>query len=137
MPAGVVNVSLVTPAALDRHVLPQLLPAAWRGQALVAWQRPPAAATPPSSTTTAPPSQPSEPPPPPQQPQQHQEGAGQAHGWQLPVGWLRDLWAFLCQLEDPEAVLQLSSWPVLPVQGGWLASLTPHSKVRGHAALSS
>ncbi|EFJ44918.1 hypothetical protein VOLCADRAFT_118510 [Volvox carteri f. nagariensis] len=101
------NVQRLSPALLDSTLLSLLLPPSWQGAVE------------------------------PQQPQQPQQQVPVQDPQSPPVllpppspgptaEWIRALWAWLANRED---VLQLASWPVLPIQGGRLGTLQEKSLV--------
>mgnify|MGYP001807189984 CR=1 FL=1 len=130
----------LTPGLLDSTLLPLLLPPAWQGAAEVEWAPPaPAAAT---AATAAGGTDPVA-------AALQATGAGAAAaagvsdgGAEVPATlaaapqqqqqpsqeWVRLLWRWLAERPD---VLELATWPVLPIQGGRLGMLQSKSLVRG------
>ncbi|GIL85239.1 hypothetical protein Vretifemale_13847, partial [Volvox reticuliferus] len=122
------NVQHLSPSLLDSTLLPLLLPPSWKGADEVEWG---------PLLQPALQQQPHQPVPSarhgdPQLQQQQQQSsiaatAATAAAQQGPtVEWIRALWAWLASRED---VLQLASWPVLPIQGGRLRRLQDKSLV--------
>eukprot|EP00198_Chlamydomonas_reinhardtii_P000860 XP_001690195.1 predicted protein [Chlamydomonas reinhardtii] len=135
---GLFNVQRLTPGLLDSTLLPLLLPPAWQGAAEVEWAPPaPAAAT---AATAAGGTDPVA-------AALQATGAGAAAaagvsdgGAEVPATlaaapqqqqqpsqeWVRLLWRWLAERPD---VLELATWPVLPIQGGRLGMLQSKSLV--------
>ncbi|GLI60510.1 hypothetical protein VaNZ11_002673 [Volvox africanus] len=134
------NVQHLSPGLLDTTLLPLLLPPSWRGADEVEWSpllQPTLQQQ--QRQQSVPPVTDDAPQPPPQQQQQQQSGtaataaiaATAATAATVPrqgptAEWVRALWSWLASRED---VLQLASWPVLPIQGGRLGRLQDKSLV--------
>lgn len=132
---GLINVLPLTPASLNDHVLPRLLPTAWRGAACVPWHAeappaPPTTADPaPGGASTAAAAASSGNPTPTATTAPGTAAVSPAlHQAQpLDVSWLRALWVWLAGFG--EGVLAIRDWPLLPIKGGKLCALRPHSQV--------
>lgn len=122
---GLFNVRRLSAALLDSELLQHLLPPEWQGVQEVEWAAaPPSAAVAAGAADATANSAASEPAAAAAAPGQHEQ---QQQG-QPSAQWLQLLWAWLSERKD---VLQLASWPVLPIQGGRLVRLQQHSQVRG------
>ena len=141
--AGLLNVQLLSAELLDTQLLQHLLPPSWQGAAEVQRSQlqavAPAASPSPGVDSTGAGAGAG-------MPAEAAAAAASAAATAAPLGvaaadssqaepsdqWLRLLWAWLADRSD---VLQLGSWPLLPVQGGRLARLQQHSLVGGPACL--